>query len=172
MIAFSYYLIKVIICSGVLFFYYYLALRNKLFHQWNRFYLLLSVIISLIAPLIQISILSYTSEETNKAVQILQVFQSADGYLEEVTIRGSQGISTDQWLMMTYLLISAVFFIYLLLALTRIISIIKSHSIQWVETIKFVNSKAKGTPFSFFNFIFWNEDISLHTETGQQIFRH
>jgi len=172
MIAFSYYLIKVIICSGVLFFYYYLALRNKLFHQWNRFYLLLSVIISLIAPLIQISILSYTSEETNKAVQILQVFQSADGYLEEVTIRGSQGISTDQWLMMTYLLISAVFFIYLLLALTRIISIIKSHSIQWVETIKFVNSKAKGTPFSFFNFIFWNEEISLHTETGQQIFRH
>jgi len=88
MIAFAYYLIKVIICSGFLFIYYYLALRNKLFHQWNRFYLLASVIISLVAPLIQISILNYSSEETNKAVQILQVFQSADGYLEEVTVRG------------------------------------------------------------------------------------
>jgi N-acetylmuramoyl-L-alanine amidase len=172
MIAFAYYLFKVIICSGFLFLYYYLALRNKLFHQWNRFYLLASVIISLVAPLIQISILSYTSEETNKAVQILQVFQSADGYLEEVTIRGSKGISTDQWFMMIYLLVSAVFFIYLMISLKRIISIIKSHSIQWVETIKFVTTKAKGTPFSFFNFIFWNEDISLYTETGQQIFRH
>jgi len=172
MIAFAYYLIKVIICSGFLFIYYYLALRNKLFHQWNRFYLLASVIISLIAPLIQISILNYRSEETNKAVQILQVFQSADGYLEEVTVRGSQGISTDQWFMMIYSLVSAVLFIYLVLSLKKIISIIKSHTIQWVESVKFVNSKAKGTPFSFFNFIFWNDDISLHTETGQQIFRH
>lgn len=172
MTAFAYYLLKVIICSGVLFLYYHLALRNKLFHQWNRFYLLVSVLVALVAPIIQISILNYTSDETNKAIQILQVFQSADGYLEEVTVRGHQGISTEQWFMMIYVIVSTVLLVYLLSSIKKILSIIKSHTIQLVERIKFINTNAKGTPFSFFNFIFWNEDISLQTETGQQIFRH
>jgi N-acetylmuramoyl-L-alanine amidase len=172
MIAFAYYLLKVIICSGVLFLYYHIALRNKLFHQWNRFYLLVAIVISLVAPVIQISILNYNSQATNKAIQILQVFQSADGYLEEVTIRGRQGISVEQWFMMVYLIMSALLLVNLILSLQKIFSIIKSHTIQWVERIKFINTRASNTPFSFFNFIFWNEEISLHTETGQQIFRH
>ena len=172
MIAFAYYLLKVIICSGVLFFYYHIALRNKLFHQWNRFYLLIAVVISLVAPVIQISILNYSSQPTNKAIQILQVFQSADGYFEEVTVRGRQGISIEQWLLMIYLIMSALLLVSLLLSLQKILSIIKSHTIQWVERIRFINTRASNTPFSFFNFIFWNEEISIHTETGQQIFRH
>jgi N-acetylmuramoyl-L-alanine amidase len=172
MIAFAYYLLKVIICSGVLFLYYHITLRNKLFHQWNRFYLLIAVVISLVAPVIQLSIVNYNSEATNKAIQILQVFQSADGYLEEVTVRGRQGISIEQWLMMVYLLMCAVLLVNLVLSLQKIFSIIKSHTIQWVEKIKFINTRASNTPFSFFNFIFWNEEISLHSETGQQIFQH
>src|SRR6476620_7523160 len=102
MIAFAYYLLKVIICSGALFLYYHIALRNKLFHQWNRFYLLISVIISLIAPILQVNIIHQSSGAPNQAIQMLQVLQSADGYLEEVTIRGHQGVSTDQWLMIIY----------------------------------------------------------------------
>lgn len=172
MIAFAYYLLKVIICSGILFLYYHVALRNKLFHQWNRFYLLISILVSLIAPIVQLSIIQYTSEEPNKAIKILQVFQSADGYLEEVTIRGHQGISTDQWLMMSYFMISFILFFYLLLSFRKILSIIKSHSIQWIEKIKFVSTNVHGTPFSFFNFIFWNKEIDLQTETGKQIFQH
>jgi hypothetical protein len=39
MIAFAYYLLKVIICSGILYGYYLLALRNRIFHHWNRYYL-------------------------------------------------------------------------------------------------------------------------------------
>ena len=152
MIAFAYYMLKVIICSGVLFFYYHIALRNKLFHQWNRFYLLISILVSLVAPVIQISILHYTSQDPNKAIQILQVFQSADGYLEEVTIRGQGGISTGQWLMLAYITTSAFLFLYLLFSLRKIFSIIRSHSVQWFEKIRFINTRAEGTPFSFFNF--------------------
>jgi len=172
MIAFAYYLLKVIICSGVLFLYYHIALRNKLFHQWNRFYLLISILVSLVAPVIQISVMHFTSEDPNKALQILQVFQSADGYLEEVTIRGHREISTAQWLLMAYITTSTFLFIYLLFSLRKIFSIVRSHSVQWLDKIRFINTRAKGTPFSFFNFIFWNEDINLQTETGQQIFRH
>jgi hypothetical protein len=171
MTAFTLYLLKVMICSGVLFLYYYLALRNKLFHQWNRFYLLAATVISLVAPIVQVTIMHQTDEPA-KAIQMLQVFESAGGYLEEVTISGRPSISTDQWLMMGYIIISGVFLITVLLSFQKIISILRSHSIQWVERIKFVNTRIQGTPFSFFNFIFWNEDIDLQTETGQQIFEH
>ncbi|HWI91284.1 MAG TPA: N-acetylmuramoyl-L-alanine amidase [Flavisolibacter sp.] len=172
MIAFAYYLLKVIICSGMLFLYYHIALRNKLFHQWNRFYLLISVFISLIAPVVQVSIMHQISGEPNKAIQMLQVFQSADGYLEEVTISGHQKLSSYQWLMIIYIGISIALLLFALLSLRKIVSIIQSHSIQWIEGIKFINTTAQGTPFSFFNFIFWNDEIDLKTETGKQIFQH
>ena len=99
MTVFAFYLLKVVICSGVLYLYYYLALRNKLFHQWNRFYLLAAILISLVAPIVQVTIM-HSAEQPAKAIEVLQVFQSADGYLEEVTIGGGPSISTDQWLMM------------------------------------------------------------------------
>lgn len=172
MIAFAYYLLKVIICSGILFLYYHIALRNKLFHQWNRFYLVTSVFISLVAPIVQVSIMHQISDEPNKAIQLLQVFQSADGYLEEVTISGRQGISSEQWLMGLYIAVSVLFLLSVLLSLRKIFTIIRSHTIQWIEKIRFINTNAQGTPFSFFNFIFWNEEIDLQTETGKQIFQH
>ena len=156
MIAFAYYLLKAVLCSGILFVYYHFALRNKLFHQWNRFYLLISILISLIAPVVQVSIMHQSSEDPNKAIQVLQVLQSADGYLEEVTIGSHQHISGDQWLTMIYAIISGLLLLSVLLSFQKIISILRSHTVQWIERIKFINTRVQGTPFSFFNFIFWN----------------
>lgn len=39
---------KTILCSGILFAYYHLALRNRTFHQYNRWFLLFSVVLSLV----------------------------------------------------------------------------------------------------------------------------
>jgi TonB-dependent SusC/RagA subfamily outer membrane receptor len=172
MIAFAYYLLKVVICSAVLFLYYHLALRNKLFHQWNRFYLLASVVLSLVAPIIQITIVRYTHETSNKAIELLQVLNSADGYMEEITITANRGISSEQWMLIAYCLASFIVLIITVLSLFKILSVIKSHTVRVIRDIKFINTKVKGTPFSFFKFIFWNEEIDLQTETGQQIFQH
>ena len=38
MAAIIFYLFKMIVCSGVMLLYYFLFLRNKRFHQFNRFY--------------------------------------------------------------------------------------------------------------------------------------
>ena len=172
MIAFALYLLKVVICSGVLFLYYHLALRNKLFHQWNRFYLLAAIIVSLIVPAAVITISHLNAEETPKTIQLLQVLESADGYLEEVTISTNQSMSSEEWGMIIYLLVSAILLISILFSLAKIVSIIRSHTFQWIDKIKFTSTGVKGTPFSFFHFIFWNREIDLQTETGQQIFQH
>src|SRR3982750_1976362 len=98
MIVLGFYLLKVTICSGILFLYYHVALRNKLFHQWNRFYLLAAGVLSLAAPVVRIGTIHQTTAEPNKAIRLLEVIQSADGYMDEVTIGSQQSFSTGQWL--------------------------------------------------------------------------
>ena len=46
------YALKTIIYSAIFFGYYCLALRNKRFHYYNRFYLLMTVLLSLSLPFV------------------------------------------------------------------------------------------------------------------------
>src|SRR5688500_1778320 len=84
MIGFVYYLLKVIICSGLLFCYYHVALRNKLFHQWNRFYLLATIVLSLTIPCLEFNLWNSSKESTVTNIQLLQVVYSADEYVAEI----------------------------------------------------------------------------------------
>lgn len=171
MIALLYYLIKVVICSGILFLYYHLALRNKIFHQWNRFYLLAVVILSLTIPLAQFTFI-HGAEKTPGAMQLLQVVQSADNYMEEIYIQGHRSVTTEQWIESGYILVSLFIFITVVLAFVRIYLLIKKHQVQLVDEIKVVSTEVKGTPFSFFHYIFWNAKIDINSPAGRQIFQH
>ena len=51
-----YYLIQVMVSSGVLYGYYHFVLRNKKFHSYNRFYLLAATIISFLVPFLNIPV--------------------------------------------------------------------------------------------------------------------
>ena len=172
MTEFVYYLLKVVICSGILFLYYALALRNKLFHQWNRFYLLAAVILSTIVPLIQVTITNRTNGAENNAIQLLQAVESTNNYLEEITIYSNNGFSQEQWVAIVYLFIMIILLTVFIHSLYRISLIVRSHSINHINNIKFINTKISGTPFSFLNLIFWNEAIDLRSHTGEKIFQH
>src|SRR5678810_791093 len=57
----SIYLLKVICISGLLFLYYHIALRNKQFHYYNRFYLLLTFAVSITLPFLQLEWFTFFS---------------------------------------------------------------------------------------------------------------
>ena len=63
------YLVQVIAISGILYGYYHFALRNKRFHQYNRFYLLLSTVLSLAIPFLNIPIY-FTNAEKETSINI------------------------------------------------------------------------------------------------------
>src|SRR5688572_2319498 len=63
------YFLKMLVCSGMLYAYYRFALYNESFHQWNRFYLLVSLALSVLVPFIQIPILE-TNETSNLALVV------------------------------------------------------------------------------------------------------
>lgn len=171
MIALAYYLLKVIICSGLLFAYYHMALRNKVFHQWNRFYLLAIVILSLALPCLQFTWYHY-QDEPNNAIRLLKAVQSADVYMQELSGSQNKLFSTEQWFGLLYCFISVIILIGAFVSLSKIVALIRRHTISQVNRIKFISTREPGTPFSFFNYILWNEDIDINTPTGQQIFQH
>ncbi len=171
MIALAYYLLKVIVCSGVLFLYYHFALRNKIFHQWNRFYLLAIVVLSLLVPVLQFRFI-HTEETSSRTIQLLRVVQSADDYMETIYIQNHHSMTTAQWLSIVYIGISAIILAAVARSFYKIYVIVKRHKVQLVNQIRFVATQERGTPFSFFHYIFWNEKIDINTPTGQQIFQH
>src|SRR5215469_5759440 len=53
------FVLKSVISSGILFGYYCAVLRNRKFHQYNRFYLLCTLIISIVLPFLNFSLFSF-----------------------------------------------------------------------------------------------------------------
>ena len=76
------YFIKTVLCSGALLAYYWLFLRNQRFHQYNRFYLLGTLTLSLTLPLFSLPILFNTEEKAQSiAYRVVEAITlpSADG---------------------------------------------------------------------------------------------
>ena len=172
MITLAWYLLKVIICSGILSGYYYIALRNKIFHRWNRFYLLASVILALSVPLMKINIFQKADADKGTVIRMLQTISSGDEIIIEYNRNGGLQLSSENIVAAVYVLITAAFLIVFFIALYKIFRLKKKYPETKHEGINFINTDAKGTPFSFFNSIFWNNAIDIYSKQGQQIFNH
>ena len=160
------YLLQMIACSAVLYGYYHLFLRNERFHQYNRFYLLLAVAISLVLPLLKIPV---EIQDTTSPVYLLA--GNADAVTVTAIQNDANGNSRLLWYIV-YALVALWFVSKLMLAVRRIIRIKQQANIETIEDIQFIKTKHPDSPFSFFRWLFWNEKIKLESTEGHQIFRH
>ena len=173
MLTLAYYLLKITICSGILYGYYLLALRNKIFHKWNRFYLLAIIIISLVVPLVKINIWQTSGPGNTQVIQLLQVVNSGDEFVNDYANNGSKfHLSVAYISIIAYIMISLIIGLILIRTLIVIRKLKRTHSSNRIEGINFITTNTKGTPFSFFNNIFWNDKIDINTPTGRNIFQH
>src|SRR5690606_7613021 len=81
------YIGKMILCSAVLFGYYHLALKDRTFHHYNRFYLLAAVLVSLLLPLLK---MSYFTLAVNSNIYLVL---SSVHYSESSFSKGNDPIS-------------------------------------------------------------------------------
>jgi beta-lactamase regulating signal transducer with metallopeptidase domain len=169
MIALGYYLLKVLICSAVLFLYYHFFLRNKAFHQWNRFYLLFLPVFSLLLPFLQFNV-DQNINNNNAAVRFIEIVNSADNYF--LSSAKSSVITIEQVIIIIYGLISVFFLFKLIRSLLRIRNLKIQNNIVNLNGVFIIPTEEKETPFSFFNYLFWNKHINLNTPVGQMIFKH
>ncbi|MFC4162551.1 M56 family metallopeptidase [Epilithonimonas zeae] len=156
---------KMILCSAVMFAYYLLFLKDKTFHHYNRFYLLLSVIISLVLPLIKVS---YFTIETDKNLYLL-LSQLNQNQLQTTT---NYDITIYSVFYAIIGVVSIILLIRLIVGILRIQSIKKQFPNETIEGIKFYQTNLNNAPFSFFRNLFWKQTIQLDSPVGQQILKH
>ena len=117
----QFYLLQVITASGILYGYYHFFLRNKKFHQYNRYYLLAAVVISMVIPFLRIPIY-FEEKETNPFIlQTLTAISSSsfeEGNITADATPVQQTVFTlNNILSFAYVLVGLVLFTRFLLAL-------------------------------------------------------
>lgn len=173
MLPFAWYLLKVATCSGILYGYYWLLLRNKAFHQYNRFYLLTAVLVSLVLPLVEINWQPVTGQETTQVVKVLQAVAASNTEMDTVMLtKNHQQFDFQLLYPIAYLLVTFFLLAVFIRTLYLIHRLLKQHPQQQFDGIRFINTSHKSTPFSFLDYIFWNDAIDIGSTQGRQIFEH
>ncbi|SEN80632.1 outer membrane transport energization protein TonB [Chitinophaga rupis] len=163
------YLLKMMVCSGILYAYYHLALRNNRFHQWNRYYLLLATLLSLTLPLLQLPSPFEGKQApafTNYATQIITLREFILP-ATPVTVVNYLGILQLAYGGVVLLLLGRILY-----GCWKIQRLIQHSRVQHLRPYHLVQSEQVRMPFSFFRYIFWSGDINPDSTNGQQILQH
>lgn len=156
---------KVILCSGVMFLYYQLSLKDKTFHHYNRFYLLSAILISLLLPLIKIE--DFTIEVSNEVYLLLGKIQNFN--TEKNLNNGNlyfNIIFSALGLVSLYLLGKLIYGIF------KIQQFKTQFQKESFDGINFYRTDLNEAPFSYFKNLFWKNTITLDSDIGKQILKH
>ncbi|HEY4155582.1 MAG TPA: TonB family protein [Puia sp.] len=170
-----FYLLKTVLISGLLLGYYWLFLRNKSFHRYNRYFLMGIPVISLILPGLRFNLPQFWGQNPgNNPIHLLGV---ANGGLEEaVTVYARQGhwkgLPWESLCLALAMLFSLVFLFRFYRSLRLIYILRRRHPFFESQGARIYLVRQEGTPFSFFKNIFWNESKELNSPQGRQILRH
>lgn len=162
------YFLKVVLISGILYGYYHIALRDRIFHHWNRYYLLSSVAVSLLLPLIRIPL----SSGNDGIITVLNSVTLQDAVIINSTAPTSGIVGMENFVLLAYIIISLTILTGFIRTFFRLQKIKQKFPAIRMQNILFYNTDAAGTPFSFFYSLFWNRAIELDSDNGQQIFHH
>lgn len=168
--------VKVIGCSGVLFGYYWLFLRNKQFHHYNRFYLLATLVLSIVLPFFKIPVPHPNLPEPTIVYEAINIITIPDPPTVPTAVTNNLAATRLFTFGNIVYILFAVGILTGLAMLTRsliyIYKLTKKYSSEKIDDLQLFNTREPGTPFSFLRILFWNEELSLHDKKGQQIFRH
>ncbi len=132
-----------------------------------------SIVLSLLLPLIKINFWQQGNQQQIGVIKVLQVVNQGDEYMDNIIVSAKNNpFDYQQLYPLVYLMVSLIFFFIFLHSLYSIFSLLKKYPKQTIDKISLVNTDAKSTPFSFLNYIFWNNKIDMETSTGNKIFKH
>lgn len=160
------YFSQMIACSGVLYAYYHFFLRNGKFHQYNRLYLLLAMVLSITLPLIKIPV----TLAPQKPSSIIYAF-AGQGENVIVTTTG-RSMYTDV-LPIIYLSVACVLLLRFLISILWVFRLRKSSTnAGFSDSIVLLDTTHPDAPFSFFNWLFWHTGTSRQSSEGRQMLQH
>ncbi|MGD8538039.1 MAG: M56 family metallopeptidase [Candidatus Aminicenantes bacterium] len=154
------YLLESGVCLAIFYFIYWVFLKKETFFKFIRFFLLLSIPVSFIIPLINI-----TSPIRSEVI-------TEETYMTGNTaIAQGQLFSISDILWFGFLIGAAFLLLRFILRLIQILLLVKKYGYHVYDGVKVVVIDTETAPFSFFNFLFIsNADITDHG--FERIFTH
>lgn len=167
MLPLFFYLLKVILVSGILSGYYWISLRNKKFHYYNRFYLMGSLLLSLALPLLNLQWFSFAPAPTSPVHQVAQLI-----YFTPNSGAASSILEWDQLLAIGCSLLSGILVLLFLIGISKLYLIKSKGRVTPMEQFDFIETSLEEAPFSFFRNLFWKKEVPLHDQAGQRMLQH
>ena len=166
------YLLKVSTCSALFFAFYIVFLRKLTFFKINRFYLLISVVISFIIPTLQFTIEHETEAPIETVVN--PIINEDEAIMDGATFQTPSSIKSQQitetvdynWLMLLPYLYVCIASFFMILASWRLFQLLKhtSSPVKEINGLKLVAKERGFTNCSFFNYVFIDENSLSETE--------
>ena len=170
------YLLKVSLISGLLFGYYRLFLRDRMFHQYNRLYLLAVTLLSVLLPFIPLPSVYPLIVHAPTLAGALHAITPGEWREAQspayVAGTYSQGLSWQGIVWLGYVLVSCGFLFTFLRQIRYVGQLPGKYPREKIGDIHFYLTTEPGTPFSFLNRLFWNAEIDMNSPQGRQVLEH
>lgn len=165
------YLLQVSACLAIFYGFYYLLLNKLTFFTINRYYLVSTLIISFVIPLLTIPV-----NQQYSAVPVLQQIGSFNSVPKAISLV-SPPVKTDNtitWMQLLnwgYFAAVSGLFIHLLITLSNFFAKLKRRKLSTLGNVHILRGDKKLPNGSFLNYIFLNDD-GLSAEEMEQIVAH
>ena len=168
--------VKSILVSGLLTSWYWVALRGKRLHAYNRLFLLFVLYASIQLPLLHLHWPAGASQPLAafaKPAALLNVISDATPHAttQATTVTGT----SFDWPLAVFILVVLVSLALLTLLIIRVSTLIRwrwKYATHKMNGITIVHTDLPQAPFSFFNSLYWKEDLQWDTEESQLIVAH
>ncbi|WP_300599703.1 M56 family metallopeptidase [Niabella sp.] len=151
------YLLQLFLCSGILYGYYLLFLKNRRQHQFNRFFLLASLLLSILIPFIRVPYYISLTKDSGIGLQALVKYNAL--LLPEVTVAAGKSIFPWEPVLWAILLSGSVYFLLkLFLGVSRLLKLRRQCTVKKKDGITVIYTKDPRAPFSFFQWLFRNPE--------------
>jgi flagellar biogenesis protein FliO len=147
--------------------YYRLALKDNKFHYYNRFYLLASLVLSLVIPLLNFHWFTFEKPAAKTTGEEILLMIAEPGVKSQVN-----NLIYSDWIFMFIIMIGISLLVLLVISIVKIYRIKRNSPVRQYEGIEFIETDVENAPFSFLNNLFWKKGIQLNDENGQKIFKH
>ena len=164
MLEFLSFLVKSSLCITVFFMIYYLFLRKETYFTANRIFILSSLALSVMIPLVSSAIYeNYVDREVSALVPTISITPA-------LTIVSDNSIDFWQIILIFYSTILLLLLFNFIINLTKIFIIIKQFKIKSENKVNFVYYPTPN-PFSFFNIVFIDKNL-FKNEDFEKILTH
>jgi TonB-dependent SusC/RagA subfamily outer membrane receptor len=127
----------------------------------------------MVVPFLNIPVYFSSTAVELQSIDSFSIYLNSAGNGEgEVAKESMNWYSMGNLFFVLYILLGIIFLGRALYSVFSITRMIRSYPSEKIGKVNFLNTSEPGTPFSFFNWLFWDRKLSVNSEKGKQVFRH